>query len=52
MTVQAFDCEMCGDTYSSMRAAFLCEERDIAEEKDARRPVRSVMRPASYWEDD
>lgn len=52
MTVQAFDCEICGDTYSSMRAAFLCEDRDIAEEKDARRPLRAVMRPASYWEED
>ncbi len=47
-----FDCEMCGNTYTSLRAAFMCEERDIAEAKDARLPVRAVMRPASYWEED
>lgn len=46
------DCEICGETYTSLRAAWMCEERDITEQKEARRPVRSVMRPASYWEDD
>lgn len=47
-----YECETCGDTYPSMRAAWLCEERDIAEAREARRPARHVMRPASYWEDD
>lgn len=45
-------CEICGETYPSMRAAWMCEERDLQENREARRPVRSVMRPASYWEDD
>lgn len=46
------DCEICGDTYPSMRAAWMCEERDIQEARDARRPVRHVMRPAHDWEED
>lgn len=45
-------CEMCGDTYPSMRAAYLCEDRDIADAKDARRPVRHIMRPAAQWDDE
>lgn len=45
-------CENCGDTYPSLRAAWMCEDRDAAEAKDARRPVRHVMRPASIWEDE
>lgn len=50
---QAFDCEICGDTYTSMRAAWLCEERDIAEAKEARRPVRHIMRPGrDNWDED
>lgn len=52
MTIQSFPCEICGDEYPSMRAAFLCEERCLAEEKEARRPVRAVMRPASCWVED
>lgn len=46
------DCEICGEIYPSLRAAWMCEERDLEEAKAARRPVRHVMRPASYWEDD
>lgn len=46
----SFDCEMCGDTYPSMRAAFLCEDRDIAEDKEARRPIRQV--PHRRYEDE
>lgn len=46
------DCEICGETYPSLHAAWKCEERDLAEAREARRPVRAVMRPASYWEDD
>jgi len=52
MVSHAFDCEICGDTYPSARAAILCEDRCLAEEKEARRPVRAVMRPAAFWEDD
>lgn len=53
MSGAAFDCEICGDTYPSMRAAWLCEERDIAEAREARRPVRYIMRPGrDDWDDD
>ena len=53
MSGAAFDCEICGDTYHSMRAAWLCEERDIAEAREARRPVRHIMRPGrDDWDDD
>ena len=47
-----FQCETCGDIYPSMRAAFLCEERDIVEARDARRPARSIPKPARYWDDE
>lgn len=47
-----YGCEICGDTYPSLRAAFLCEDRDIAEDREARRPARTVPRPATYWDDE
>lgn len=34
------ECWSCGEVYLSPRAAMLCEERDLAEERDARRPPR------------
>lgn len=46
------DCELCGETYPSMRAAFMCEERDLTEAKIARRPTKNTMRPAREWDDD
>lgn len=52
MSVPSYACELCGDEYPSARAAILCEDRCLAEEKDARRPVRAVMRPAAFCEDD
>lgn len=52
MSVPSFACETCGDEYPSARAAVLCEDRDIAEAKEARRPLRTIMRPVAFWEDD
>lgn len=46
------DCEYCGDPWPSMKAALLCEDRDRAEDREARRPTRRVMRPAREWQDD
>lgn len=46
----SFGCEICGDTYTSIRAAFLCEDRDLEEEKQARRPIRQV--PHARYEDE
>lgn len=56
MSGVAFDCEICGDTYPSMRAAWLCEERDIAEARMWRtfeRETELIMRPGrDDWDDD
>lgn len=46
------ECEMCGESYASMHAAFMCEERDIAEAKAERRPVRHIMRAVRDWDDE
>lgn len=45
-------CEICGDTYPSMRAAIMCEDRDLEEARNTRRPPRHSMRPAREWDDD
>lgn len=42
-----FECEICGERYTSYRAMMLCEEECIDAERVARRPVRSVG-PKSY----
>lgn len=52
MSTAQHGCEICGDVYPSLRAAWMCEERDLAEAKTARHPVRAVMRPAREWDDD
>ncbi|MBT2485801.1 MULTISPECIES: hypothetical protein [unclassified Microbacterium] len=45
-------CEIRGDTYPSMRAAWMCEERDVTEAREAKRPVRHIMRAVRGWEDE
>lgn len=47
-----YQCEDCTTPWPSLKAANECAILDAAETRQARRPVRSVMRPASYWEDD
>ena len=44
---EEFMCEVCGDTYLSPISAGLCEIRDEAEAKAARKPPK-VKGPAAY----
>lgn len=45
-------CPDCGANWASVTAANECELLDQIEARNARRPVRPVMRAATYWEDE
>lgn len=43
---------MCGRLFASMQAAWDCEDRDLAEQREERRPPRHALTRNTYWEDD